>query len=50
MPLASGRDGGHGIGLAAAHSIVELHGGEIEVATAPGEGTRFRVRLPAVEE
>jgi signal transduction histidine kinase len=49
-PLASARDGGHGIGLAAAHSIVELHGGEIEVATAPGEGTRFRVRLPAVEE
>ena len=49
-PLASARDGGHGIGLAAVHAIVELHGGEIEVSTAPGTGTRFRVRLPTVEE
>ena len=37
-----------GLGLAVAHSIVEQHAGEISVRSAPGEGTEFRVALPAV--
>ena len=37
-----------GLGLAVAHSIVEQHGGEIEVRSTPGEGAEFEVRLPAV--
>jgi two-component system, NtrC family, sensor kinase len=36
-----------GLGLAVAHSIVEQHGGEISVRSAPGEGTEFAVALPA---
>jgi two-component system, NtrC family, sensor kinase len=36
-----------GLGLAVAHSIVEQHGGEISVRSAPGEGTEFTVALPA---
>jgi two-component system NtrC family sensor kinase len=35
-----------GLGLAVAHSIVEQHGGEISVHSAPGEGTEFIVSLP----
>ncbi len=36
-----------GLGLAVAHSIVEQHAGDITVHSTPGEGTEFRVALPA---
>ena len=39
--------GGVGLGLALAKRIADAHGGAIEVASAPGEGTTVRVRLPA---
>ncbi|MFP3940020.1 MAG: two-component regulator propeller domain-containing protein [Thermoanaerobaculia bacterium] len=37
---------GMGIGLAMARELARLHGGEIEVASEPGEGSRFTVRWP----
>jgi two-component system sensor histidine kinase HydH len=37
---------GTGIGLAMAKRLVEVHGGEIEVASQPGHRTTFSVRLP----
>ena len=39
--------GGSGIGLHLAKSIVELHGGEISVESRLGEGSLFRIVLPA---
>ena len=39
-------EGGKGLGLAIVKRIVELHGGEVEVDSRPGEGTRVRLRLP----
>ncbi len=39
---------GTGIGLYVARSIVEAHGGEIQVQSAPGRGSEFRVRLPTL--
>ncbi len=45
-PFRSYFDGGSGIGMAIVYRIVEEHGGEIQIESAPGEGTRVRITLP----
>ncbi len=44
--VGEARASGSGLGLAIARSIVEMHGGFIEVASVLGEGTVFRVVMP----
>jgi signal transduction histidine kinase len=44
--VGDARASGSGLGLAIARSIVEMHGGQIEVASKIGEGSAFSVRLP----
>jgi signal transduction histidine kinase len=42
---SKGGGGGLAVGLTLARRLVELHGGTFDVESAPGEGTRIRVRL-----
>jgi signal transduction histidine kinase len=41
--------GGAGLGLAIARQLVEAHGGQIEVQSEVGQGTRFTFTLPVAE-
>jgi signal transduction histidine kinase len=42
----SSRGGGTGLGLPIARQIVERHGGQIELESTVGIGTKFTIRLP----
>jgi signal transduction histidine kinase len=48
-PSTSKDAGGTGLGLLIVREIVEAHGGDVGVESAPGRGSRFWFRLPAVE-
>ncbi|MNI28698.1 Sensor histidine kinase YycG [compost metagenome] len=41
--------GGAGLGLSITKSIVEVHGGTIQVESKEGEGCEFHVWLPALD-
>ena len=46
-PTRAAIGGGAGLGLAIVAAIVAAHDGTVDLATAPGAGTRIRVTLPA---
>ena len=40
--------GSSGLGLAMVREIAALHGGDVSVKSAPGEGSTFTLRIPAI--
>ena len=49
-PYFTTKQGGSGLGLATAHSIVRQHEGHLEVESQEGAGTTMRFYLPASDE
>ena len=45
-PFYTSRANGTGLGLSISKKIVDAHGGDIEVASAPGEGAEFLLTFP----
>ncbi len=45
-PFFTTKERGTGLGLATVHGIAAQHGWELTVASAPGEGSTFRVEIP----
>jgi two-component system NtrC family sensor kinase len=45
-PFFSTRDRGTGLGMAIVATVVDAHGGSIEVDSTEGKGTAFIIRLP----
>jgi signal transduction histidine kinase len=43
------RGKGAGLGLVVVSHVMQEHGGQIEVESEPGQGTRFRLSFPALE-
>ena len=43
----AGQHKGTGLGLAVSYGILQEHGGSIKVESAPGQGTTFRLEIPA---
>lgn len=48
-PYFTTKKTGTGIGLAIAKRVVDAHGGEINIESNPGEGTKVRVAIPMAE-
>ena len=49
-PFFTTRQEGTGLGLAIVRTVVQAHGGEIEVESAPGHGALFTLTVPLAEQ
>jgi signal transduction histidine kinase len=45
-PFFTTKSDGTGLGLSISYGIINRHGGEIELASEPGKGTKVKIKLP----
>ncbi|MFD1702939.1 PAS domain S-box protein [Methylopila henanensis] len=50
QPFVSTKDDGMGVGLSICRTIVEAHGGRLDMSSPPGGGAKFTFTLRAVDE
>lgn len=50
VPFYSTKEDGTGLGLSISYSIINAHKGRVEVSSAEGKGTSFRILLPCHNE
>ncbi len=48
LPFFTTKPSGTGLGMSIVKKIVDLHGGDVVIDSAPGRGTRVRISLPAL--
>jgi PAS domain S-box-containing protein len=48
-PFFTTKDAGTGLGLAITHKVISEHGGQIDVESDLGVGTRFMISLPVID-
>ena len=49
-PFFTTKFSGRGLGMSAVLGIINTHGGALQLFSLPGQGTRFRIYLPLLEE
>lgn len=49
-PSRSRASGGTGLGLSIVQGIMSLHGGRVEIASQPGQGTRVTLHIPSLKQ
>jgi PAS domain S-box-containing protein len=49
-PFFTTKSAGRGLGLSVVQGIVQAHRGSVQVTSAPGQGTTFRILLPSAAE
>jgi len=49
-PYFTTKSKGHGLGLSTCYSIINRHGGSIDVDSEPGKGSTFNIYIPATTE